>query len=382
MLTLRRGFVARATPIACSSSRTCSRRAARRARRCRWRSPPAGRSSARRRSSIAAAGRRRFDVPFHALCSTSTLPTYEPDACPLCAQGLPVVKPGSRPTRSDWHGRSRARAEPDPAMPPSSSPSPTTAPAFVGWQRQADGVSMQGAARGRAARCSTAGRSPCAGAGRTDAGVHALGQVASVDARARHRRQTRRARAQRPAAAGTSACSRPSTVRRRLSRALRRPSRRPIAIGSANGAGAQPVRARRTSWHVPAPTLDVDGDGRGRRTGSRAATTSRRSRRPGTDTHGTERESARRCRGRRRCDAGRRPGSLRRSTCPEGTGFLRHMVRTSSARWSRSGRGRRPPGLGGRGARVAATARCAGRTAPAAGLFLVGVDVLTGPARR
>ena len=25
------------------------------------------------------------------------LPAYEPDACPLCAQGLPVVKPGSRP---------------------------------------------------------------------------------------------------------------------------------------------------------------------------------------------------------------------------------------------------------------------------------------------
>ena len=25
------------------------------------------------------------------------LPTYEPDQCPLCAQGLPVVKPGSRP---------------------------------------------------------------------------------------------------------------------------------------------------------------------------------------------------------------------------------------------------------------------------------------------
>lgn len=25
------------------------------------------------------------------------LPTYEPDQCPLCAQGTPVVKPGSRP---------------------------------------------------------------------------------------------------------------------------------------------------------------------------------------------------------------------------------------------------------------------------------------------
>ncbi len=36
-----------------------------------------------------------FDVPFHALVSID-LPTYEPDKCPLCAQGLPVVKPGSR----------------------------------------------------------------------------------------------------------------------------------------------------------------------------------------------------------------------------------------------------------------------------------------------
>ena len=35
------------------------------------------------------------DVPFFALLAVD-LPTYQPDACPLCAQGLPVVKPGSR----------------------------------------------------------------------------------------------------------------------------------------------------------------------------------------------------------------------------------------------------------------------------------------------
>jgi orotate phosphoribosyltransferase len=34
-------------------------------------------------------------VPFHALLQM-TLPTYQPDTCPLCAQGMPVVKPGSR----------------------------------------------------------------------------------------------------------------------------------------------------------------------------------------------------------------------------------------------------------------------------------------------
>ena len=42
------------------------------------------------------AGPPDFDVPFASLLDIS-LPTYEPDACPLCAQGLPVVKPGSRP---------------------------------------------------------------------------------------------------------------------------------------------------------------------------------------------------------------------------------------------------------------------------------------------
>jgi orotate phosphoribosyltransferase len=34
-------------------------------------------------------------VPFTALLRM-TLPTYQPEACPLCADGVPVVKPGSR----------------------------------------------------------------------------------------------------------------------------------------------------------------------------------------------------------------------------------------------------------------------------------------------
>ena len=41
-------------------------------------------------------GAASLDVPFRSLVSL-TLPTYEPEHCPLCAQGLPVVKPGSRP---------------------------------------------------------------------------------------------------------------------------------------------------------------------------------------------------------------------------------------------------------------------------------------------
>jgi orotate phosphoribosyltransferase len=39
----------------------------------------------------------QLDVPYAALLEL-TLPAYEPDKCPACAQGLPVVKPGSRST--------------------------------------------------------------------------------------------------------------------------------------------------------------------------------------------------------------------------------------------------------------------------------------------
>jgi orotate phosphoribosyltransferase len=38
-----------------------------------------------------------FGVPSYALVQLS-VPAYEPEQCPLCAQGIPLVKPGSRPT--------------------------------------------------------------------------------------------------------------------------------------------------------------------------------------------------------------------------------------------------------------------------------------------
>jgi orotate phosphoribosyltransferase len=41
-------------------------------------------------------GAAHVDLPFEALLDVE-LPTYPPDACPLCAKGLPVAKPGSRP---------------------------------------------------------------------------------------------------------------------------------------------------------------------------------------------------------------------------------------------------------------------------------------------
>ena len=51
---------------------------------------------------------------------------------------------------------------------------------FVGWQRQADGPSIQAALEDAIEKLSAA-RVTVTGAGRTDAGVHALGQVAHFD---------------------------------------------------------------------------------------------------------------------------------------------------------------------------------------------------------
>ena len=41
-------------------------------------------------------GRARLEVPFESLLDID-VPTYQPDQCPLCAKGLPITKPGSRP---------------------------------------------------------------------------------------------------------------------------------------------------------------------------------------------------------------------------------------------------------------------------------------------
>jgi tRNA pseudouridine38-40 synthase len=56
---------------------------------------------------------------------------------------------------------------------------------YVGWQRQAEGLSIQGILEDALAPFD-GGEVTVHGAGRTDAGVHALGQVASVSTRAEH----------------------------------------------------------------------------------------------------------------------------------------------------------------------------------------------------
>ena len=71
---------------------------------------------------------------------------------------------------------------------------------FVGWQVQDKGVSVQGAIA--AAVAAFSGETvPVQGAGRTDAGVHALGQVAHVDLDQGLERRQRPRRAEFPSAA-------------------------------------------------------------------------------------------------------------------------------------------------------------------------------------
>jgi orotate phosphoribosyltransferase len=54
------------------------------------------RSSRTRAEDGSADGDELFEVSFEALTRLD-LPTYRPEACPLCADGSPPVKPGSRP---------------------------------------------------------------------------------------------------------------------------------------------------------------------------------------------------------------------------------------------------------------------------------------------
>jgi tRNA pseudouridine38-40 synthase len=57
---------------------------------------------------------------------------------------------------------------------------------FVGWQRQAKGISVQSVLEGAAAKLNFGQPTGCVAAGRTDSGVHATGQVAHLDLRESH----------------------------------------------------------------------------------------------------------------------------------------------------------------------------------------------------
>lgn len=270
---------------------------------------------------------------------------------------------------------------------------------FVGWQRQASGVSIQGlledALRGLAGRVV-----PVAGAGRTDAGVHALGQVASFSIER---------------AMGADALMR--ALNGRLPGAVRVVAAEEAApsFHARFGAGAKTYRYRiwnarvvtpfegRYAWHVVAP-LDVDRmaaagrliEGRHDFAAFQAA---------GASTTTTERViGASRIVAARLSAVGSKlsttgdtderivsSSGMDLRVLPDlrggalasplvvyeitGDGFLRHMVRNIVGTLVEIGRGRRPVEWIGQ-VLASRDRKGAGPTAPPEGLFLVAVDYL------
>jgi len=241
--------------------------------------------------------------------------------------------------------------------------------AYVGWQRQQNGISIQALLEDALARIEG---SPIVvmGAGRTDAGVHALGQVASV--RIAHPIDT-------------------APLRRALN-AILPDDVRVLGVAEAPddfharfGARSKTYRyriftgdvvspfERRYAWHIP-HALDVGAMRAGAReiAGTHDFAAFRAA---GTDTATTVRTIA-------RLEITHAPPPMTAANDPhalaiaievEGDGFLRHMVRTIAGTLVEVGAGRRHPGS------VAGTLNSkdrsqAGPTAPAQGLFLVRVS--------
>ena len=246
--------------------------------------------------------------------------------------------------------------------------------AYVGWQRQAEGVSIQGVLEEALARLAGA---PVTvhGAGRTDAGVHALGQVASARIATAHE---------------------PLVIRRALNAMLPGDIRvlaveeavpgfhaRYSALGKTYEyriwqGDVQPPFARVWSWHVPRP-LDVDAMDRAVRrlegrhdfsafqsAGSRVATAVRTVARAGVEV----REPSAETWGDSGAAAG--PGGRLVVVRLEADGFLRHMVRAVVGTLVEVGEGRREEAS--TAALLESRDRAAsGATAPPHGLVLVRV---------
>jgi tRNA pseudouridine38-40 synthase len=231
---------------------------------------------------------------------------------------------------------------------------------YVGWQRQPDGVSIQGLLEDALAPIE-GGRVVVHGAGRTDAGVHALGQVASV---------------------ALTAALEPAALQRALNAVLPLDVR-VLAVEEA----ARSFHARfsaqwkayeyrivnapfvsafeyRRAWHVPRPLDHAAIEEAARALKGRHDFASFQA--TGTPVPSTERtiEAIEWRRG-----AGPSGPSVLHV---RGDGFLRHMVRAIAGTLVDIGLGRWPPSQ--MPAILAARNRAAaGRSAPPQGLFLVAV---------
>lgn len=236
---------------------------------------------------------------------------------------------------------------------------------FVGWQRQAAGTAIQALLEESLARIEGS-QVPVIGAGRTDAGVHALGQVASVSV---------------TTAIAVDAIGRalnatlPDAVRVLSVEEVRHGfhARFDARVKSyryliVNGETISPLD-RRYAWHVTA-RLDIDAMRAAagviagthdfsafQSSGGAVATTTR--------TISASTISFQ--------DDAVVPGARRIAYDVTGDGFLRHMVRTIAGTLVDIGAGRWTPDM--MSTILASCDRAAaGPTAPAHGLFLVGVE--------
>lgn len=251
---------------------------------------------------------------------------------------------------------------------------------FVGWQRQAEGVSIQGLLEEALARFEGA---PVAvhGAGRTDAGVHALGQVASVQLSSAHPTDA--------VARGLNACL-PQDIRvLDVQEAApdfhaRFSARSKTYRYLLRNAGVVSPFERAYVWHVPeALDLDAMRTAAGVLVGSHDFAAFRST---GSETRETIRTISRSELGpfSEPVGAGFSRPSVRLKADPasvlsehsllvyevSGDGFLRHMVRAIVGTLVEIGRGRRP--AASMAALLAGGSRAqAGATAPPQGLFLV-----------
>ncbi|MSO82471.1 MAG: tRNA pseudouridine(38-40) synthase TruA [Acidobacteria bacterium] len=256
---------------------------------------------------------------------------------------------------------------------------------FVGWQRQAEGISIQGLLEEALARFEGA---PVTvhGAGRTDAGVHALGQVASVQITSAH--------ATAAVARGLNASLPPDVRVTDVQEAAAdfharfRARSKTYRYLLRNASQVSPFE-RAYVWHVPEP-LDVDA----MRTAAKALVGTHdfaafhSSGSAITDTVRTiTRSEIVRDAGRARLSPPCEPDQARHAAAEtllayevSGDGFLRHMVRAIVGTLVEIGRGRRGAVGGGRPAAsmaelLAGGSRAqAGATAPPQGLFLVRVE--------
>jgi tRNA pseudouridine38-40 synthase len=233
---------------------------------------------------------------------------------------------------------------------------------LVGWQRQATGTSIQGLLE--EALGALEGRPVVVtGAGRTDAGVHARGQVAAValDREIDISTLVRAVNARLPGAVRVVDAS--------IVAASFHPRFDAVAKSYSyhiwNAEVLDPF-VRRYVWHLPGPSLDADAmaasarllEGRHDFAAFQAV---------GSETASTERDvfsSVMR----------RTPGSKAAFVYEiRGAGFLRHMVRTIVGTLVDVGRGRQPPAWVAEVLASRDRSR-AGRTAPPEGLFLDSVE--------